>query len=437
MLLSASRSDGPERARAIDRGAGRQAAAATPDRRRARSAGLALAFFATLAVLAAAPSASSHNGANPPKPPPVRGTGIGVVRFDFNLPKTWLTRQYSYVVVGPSEVDRVKRFRGLALIYKAAMSLDTQCASSDKCPTGVTYREAISNGWVLKSSSGREIARGVDRLGDVGHRGFQNRWLKNVSKFLRVHHARGVFIDEASANVDLWTHGVFPAKYPANQDWEDAMARFISYVGPRLKKQGFYVLLSTLKYIAGDPSTEDGTLDVKWWHRIGKDVSGLCREWWQQNPNPPYGPYTNNPGKWTGHWPGWLRLATAAQSMRRDFFGIQWGNSSDLPLLRYGRASFLLVWNGRGGAYLFAARDRVGPTSTDWAVDVGQPRGRRQKVGVGWKRKFSRGIVVLNPSEATSQRFALGGRYQLPGAEPVTAVTVPPVSALILRRLRP
>jgi hypothetical protein len=277
MLLSASRSDDPGRARPIDRGAGQQAAATPHERRRIIAAGPALAFVAALALLAAAPSASSHDGANLPKPPPVRETGIGVVRFDFNLPTTWLTRQYSYIIVGASEVDRVKRFRGLALIYKAAMSLDTQCASSDKCPTGVTYREAIRNGWALKSSSGREIARGVDRLGDVGDRGFQKRWLKNVGRFLKMHRARGVFIDEASANLDLWTHGVFPAKYPTNQDWEDAMARFISYVGPRLKKQGFYVLLSALKYIAGDPSTEDGTLDIKWWHRIGKDVSGLCR----------------------------------------------------------------------------------------------------------------------------------------------------------------
>lgn len=399
-------------------------------------AALALTVVVLFALVAVAPSASPQDNSHLKKGQPSRLTGIGVVRFDFKLPTTPLTRRYSYVIVGPSEAERVSRFSGLALIYKSAMDLDVHCISSGTCATGVTYREAVRNGWVLKSSSGMEIANGRDRLADVGNRAFQKRWLRNVGRFLKMHRSKGVFIDGAAANVDVWSHGVFPARYPTNRDWENAMAQFISYVGPRLKKQGFYVLVSTLKYIHGDPSTEDGTLDIHWWRRIGKYVSGLCREWWQQNPNSPGEVYTQNPSKWTGHWSGWLRLISTAQAMGRDFFGIQWSESTDLRLLRYGRASFLLAWNGRGGAYMFAASDGADPRSIDWSVDVGHPRDRARKVGVGWKRRFSRGIVLLNPSEKRSQRFVLDGTYQTLGAAPVTTFTVPPASAVILRRAR-
>jgi hypothetical protein len=405
--------------------------------KRQNAAALTLMLVVMFALLAVAPSASPLDNSFLKKDQSSRKTGIGVVRFDFNLPPTPLTRRYSYVIVGPSEAERVKRFRGLALIYKSAMDLDVYCTRSDTCPTGVNYREARRNGWVLKSASGTEVANGRDRLADVGNRAFQKRWLRNVSRFLETHGAKGVFIDGAVANVDVWSHGIFPAKYPTNVDWENAMAQFISYVGPRLKKRGLYVLVSTLKYIAGDPSTDDGSLDIQWWRRIGRNVSGLCREWWQQNPNSPGDVYTQSPSKWTGHWSGWLRLVTAAQAMRRDFFGIQWSDSSDLRLLRYGRASFLLAWNGRGGAYMLATSHQAGAGSIDWAVDVGHPRDRRQRVGVGWKRKFSRGIVLLNPTETTFQQFNLGGAYQVIGAAPVTAVTLPPASALILRRVRP
>jgi hypothetical protein len=361
-------------------------------------------------------------------------TGIGLVRFKLNPRQILLSGRYSYYIVGPAEVDRARALPGLPLVYKSAMDVDSECTHTDYCPTGVTYREAARNAWVLTSPSGDELANGRNRLADVGDEAFQKRWLTNVMRFLRAHKAKGVFIDGAAANVDLYSGGVFPSKYPTNQAWKRAMTRFIAYVGPSLKNNGIYVVINTANFVAGHPGTNNGTVDARWWKKIGKYVSGLSREHWQQNPKPPRQVYTQNPSHWMGHWTGWLSLVTTAQAMDRDFFGIQWGLSSNVQLLRYGRASFLLAWNGRRGAYVFAATDGMDPPSRDWAVDVGRPIGRRQRAGVGWKRRFTQGIVILNPSETTTQRFSLGRRYQVLNQPAVSSVTLKPTSALILRR---
>lgn len=365
-----------------------------------------------------------------------RQTGIGVVRYGLNIANTPVTSRYSYVIGGPADTNKMRSFNGTGLVYKSSMDLDTTCQSDDMCPTGVTYAEAAAKGWVLKDGSG-EIACPTypkNRLADVGSRDFQRRWLQNVLHFMHVHRAKGLFIDNVLGNVDLWSGGRYPQKYPNNAAWENAMASFIAYVGPRLKADGIYVVVNALKFISGDPRTEDGTIDAQWWRRIGPNVSGLLSEHWQQSPIETTRMYTVQPGDWTGHWDGWERLVDVAQSMHRDFFGQQWGTSDDVHLLRYGRASFLLAWDGKGGAFVFAAYDAKDPASGDWAAAIGKPVDQRQRVGVGWQRLYSDGMVVLNPSQTVAQTFRFARAYRTPDGAAVRQVQVAPASALILRR---
>jgi hypothetical protein len=364
-------------------------------------------------------------------------TGLGVVRYGLKIAQNPMTSRYGYVIGGAADADRMNTLHGLGLVYKSAMDLDTTCSSGDMCASGVTYAEARAHGWVLSDANGEIscVAYAQNRLADVGSRAFQNAWLRNVQRFLLAHHAHALFIDNVLANVDVWSGGRYPSKYPNNAAWENAMASFVSYVAPRLKQHGIYVVANALKFISGDLRTEDGTLDAGWWRRIGPDVSGLLSEHWQQSPLDTTRMYTNQPGDWTGHWNGWERLVRVAQDMHRDFFGEQWGQSTNTNLLRYGRASFLLEWNGSGGAYIFAAYDGVDPVSRDWATAVGQPRAPRQRVGVGWQREFNAGIVVLNPSQTVSQTFRFSRPYRLPDGSVVTSVELAPASGLILARV--
>ena len=102
--------------------------------------------------------------------------------------------------------------------------------------------------------------------------------------------------------------------------------------------------------------------------------------------------------------------------------------------MRYARASFLADWAGPGRARL-PAHDpgQQDPYFAAWTVDVGRPSGARAKVGVARLRRFSRGVVVVNPSPNTRQRVDLGGRYQLDDGTVVTSVTVGPTDGLVLR----
>ena len=73
------------------------------------------------------------------------------------------------------------------------------------------------------------------------------------------------------------------------------------------------------------------------------------------------------------------------------------------------------------------------PWSAEWAAGIGQPAGGRYQVGAGWRRDFTGGTVLVNPSPSATQTFALGGSYLTPGGSSVTSATLPPVTALLLR----
>jgi Hypothetical glycosyl hydrolase family 15 len=367
--------------------------------------------------------------------PQQRQTGIGVVRYGFRIAHTATTSRYGYVIAGASDYASVRSFNGMGFVYKSAVDIDSTCRAGDMCTGGVSYNEAASNGWILKSASGAEVgcpSYAQNRLADVGSPGYQRAWLRNVTRFMETRHLHGLFMDNLLGNIELWSGGTFPAKYPDNAAWERAMTSFIRYVGPRLKERGIYVLANTFKYAAGDPRTEDGSIDIAWWKTVGPNVSGLMSEYWQQNPIDPTHVYTDKPGDWTGHWLGWERLVNVAQHMNRDFFGLQWGSSSNIELLRYGRASFLLQWNGRGGAYLFGSQDGNDPTASDWVADIGRPAGPARKIGNGWQRLYTRGVVVLNPNATASQVFTFGRSVRLPSGGTTRTVTLAPGSALIL-----
>ena len=61
------------------------------------------------------------------------------------------------------------------------------------------------------------------------------------------------------------------------------------------------------------------------------------------------------------------------------------------------------------------------------------PIGDAEQVGVGWVRRYSTGVVLVNPSADTAQTFALGGRYTDADGETMTTITVPPTTGVILQ----
>jgi hypothetical protein len=54
-------------------------------------------------------------------------------------------------------------------------------------------------------------------------------------------------------------------------------------------------------------------------------------------------------------------------------------------------------------------------------------------VGVGWMRRYTAGIAVVNPHPSASQTFSLGRKYTDEDGASRSTVTLGPASGMVLR----
>jgi hypothetical protein len=122
--------------------------------------------------------------------------------------------------------------------------------------------------------------------------------------------------------------------------------------------------------------------------------------------------------------------------MGKDFYAITTGALTDTGKAAYLRASFLLAWKPGRGTFFYT--DDYVAKSDPWrlvnAPNIGRPIARRRRIGVGVKRTFSNGTVVVNPSPSEPQTFVFQREYLMPDGTRTRSVTLPPTSGLVLRR---
>jgi hypothetical protein len=254
-----------------------------------------------------------------------------------------------------------------------------------------------------------------------------------VLAYLRVHRRlKGVFIDEVVADFKQLADSQ-PAKYPTQASWADAELAFVKAVGPALRARGYYVLVNASGDVSGDPSSAGGSNTATWWRELGPYVSGLACEYWLETADGSATLRSYGTSSWTQYWSNWQRLVRLAQSMGKDFVGLMRGPPDDVQAMAYGKASFLLDWNGGGGAFSYLPANGADPWNVAWTTDIGKPAAAKRQVGNGWLRRYTDGVALVNPDPSDSQTFQLDGRYTTSDGQTVTAVTVPPVSGLILR----
>ena len=268
---------------------------------------------------------------------------------------------------------------------------------STQFSTGVDYTTAFNNGWLLKDAAGNYMTGYGSYLGDVGSAAYQQRWADNVGNFLAQTGANGVYIDDVLSNISTWSDcGCFPAKYPSQAAWQNAMVSWVASIGPALKARGFQVVASAHAFIPGDLRSNDGSLEVAWWRQLAPYLTGLSTEYWSQNPANPSQIRTTG-AQWYQQWDNWQQLVSVAQNAGVDFFGLTYGSASTPGLMRYARGSFLLDWHGRGGAVSFEPKDGSDPWNPAATTDIGLPAGSKVQIAPGvWQRQYSAGIVVVN-----------------------------------------
>ena len=375
-------------------------------------------------------------------PHPVRG--IAVVRLGASASTgAEHLHRYSYVILGRGEYRYARSVQRSSpetkvLAYEFGMDIVDDCVPATWLCPAITYQQAAEHdrrhrddAWILRDPGGNSLVNPHyphAHLANVGSPTYQRAWVRRVIAANAKGGFDGVLVDNVLGLLVGWSGGRYPTAYPSDAAWEKAMTRFVRYVGPALKKHGLYVAISTFKGGANDGST-----DAAFWRKLAPYVSGLMAEYWEQS-SIDLRPFDANPSTWTGHWAGWLRLADAAQRAGADFFPLQYAASDDYRMMTYGKASFLLVWNGSGGGYIFEPRNPADPWNSAWTTTIGKPMSARYRVGVGWRRNFTRGTALVNPNPEVKQTFKLGASYTEPGGGVVRSVSVPPVTGLILRK---
>jgi hypothetical protein len=379
-----------------------------------------LALGTALAAIALVVQSGAEAG-----PGPVPGTGI--LRYGSNWSTGSGYDRYSYVTVTRGDAAKAGALPTKSLVYMSGTSIQTSWS------TGVSYQEALSNGWLLKDASGNYVMNVTygAYVADIGSAAYQQRFVDNVAAFLAANGNEGTFIDDVLRTPVILTGGVYPAKYPSQAAWEEAMVSFIASVGTKLRAKGFYVTVNATGHIPGNLGSNDGTTTVEFWKRLAPYVSGLTYEYWEQLPTDKTQLRPSGTSSWTQHWDAWFNLVHVAQNAGADFFGIIQAPTSSIGHMRYGKASFLLGWDGSGGAFIF--HPEGDPWNLEWTMDIGLPSGARYPVGVGWRREYTGGTVILNSSASVSQTFALGGTYTRADGTSVSSVTLGPKSALVLK----
>jgi len=364
---------------------------------------------------AARPS-SPEARTRPASPAPARGrmlAGTGVVRWGPLYAQASGYERFRYVLVSRHDGPSAARLPGTSVVYMSGTSIQRSWS------TGVSYREAVANGWLLEDAAGAtlENKRFGALIADVGDPAYQRRFVNNVLDYVAESKVDGVFLDDVQGDPTLLTGGVFPAKYPTVDAWEAAMVSFVSTVGKALRDKGRYVLANAAKFVPGDPRSDSGANVADFWARLAPNVDGLMNEYWLQNPNDVSELRVLGPS-WRENWDGWQGLVGVAQRHGVDFFGLSYGSGANRQAMRFLRGSFLLDWDGRGGALLYAPTDSADPFHPTWVKQLGAPARAKARIRDGvFLRRYAKGVVVVNATRGPVTVRVAGVARVVPDAD--------------------
>jgi hypothetical protein len=342
--------------------------------------------------------------------------------------------RYGYAFVGYGDVDAAGALPGTSLVYKGGVDVtDSTNTDPGLNISGVGYKQALANGWLLKDASGNYLtpaAGDFHWFGDVGDPNYQKAWVDNVSTFLLAHHADGVFIDNVLCQFGGLDNGVLPAKYPTDAAWANAQVAFLAAIYPAMHAKGLYVSVNAYCY-----GPDDGSANTAWWTRIAPYVDGELTESFEQNPSNSAQLFFNAPTvSWMGNWLGKLDVIKAAQAAGKDAFALSYAPSTNTAVMTYTKASFLLVWNGTSGGFIFNPTDSADPWNPAWTTAIGAPTGAMTQAGNAFVRDYTGGYVVVNPSQSTVSVPLPAGLKTLSGAAAGSSVSLAATTAAIFTK---
>jgi Hypothetical glycosyl hydrolase family 15 len=362
----------------------------------------------------------------------------GALRICTNCAQTGgnLSR-YGYVILNSWDAPLLPALKaanpGLkALVYKN-LSFTTSYSCSNgvdqaKLSAGVGYCDADSNhpDWFLTDPSGARLNSYYFPqawMMDVGNSAYQSKWLSNVLSDLRAGGWDGVFMDDTNTDMSWHLHGRTIAQYPTSSSWRAATRSMLANVGPALTSAGFLAVPNLSAPWAADYDAQATWRD---WIQF---TSGAAQEY--------YSKWGSASSSWfSGNdWTYRQQFQAITEQAGKVFLGITYAPKNDTRSMTWARANFLLFDDPADhGAlvYEFSDPEAQDPYAPEWTADVGSPTGARFQVGAAWRRNFTGGTVLVNPSSSTVT-VSLEKPYLNADGTSTTSVTLAPTTAAILR----
>jgi hypothetical protein len=345
--------------------------------------------------------------------------------------------QYKYVVLNSWDAPLLPALKaanpGLkALLYKnLSFTMSYSCANGVDKPylsAGVGYCDADQHhpDWFLTDPNGSRLNSYYFQqawMMDVGNPAYQARWLSNVLDDLHGGGWDGVMLDDTNTDMGWHLHGRTIARYPTAAAWRAATRSMLATVGPALQSAGFLAIPNLSAPWASDYDAQATWSD---WLQF---TSGALQEYYSK-----WG--TDSSGWFAGNdWTYRQKFQSLTEQTGKIFIGLTYAPKVDTRSMTWARANFLLFDDpANGGALIFepTGPEAQDPYASSWTADVGSPVGARFQVGSAWRRNFTGGAVVVNPTSSTVT-VDLGASYVDATGAVVQSVTLGATSGAILR----
>jgi len=360
------------------------------------------------------------------------------------------TSKYAYVVLNESQGSYIAAIKKAnpntqVLAYMEAAATQLQSCPSASPPMhlpgdyfGVNYCWALKYhpDWFLTDTSGNHLPAAdfpASITMDVGNPAYADAWATGTATAAHADGFDGIYLDDVNVDPGHGLNGRI-AQY-TDQQYGQATADFTSRVGDLLRANG----MISIANVGMSPWVGWQLADTL---ALGTHLTAVNREHYSRYGDI-CGPFTEmfNTTATNGTPPMDIMLTYEQQLQAQGtaFTGIDYGytsaNAADLATMSYGRAQFLLAWNGKAGsAYFYRACSAVDTASPQWMADLGAPTGPMTTASNGvLVRPYSSGLVILNPSRSQSYTVTVpSGLTTLSGAAAATSILLAPESAQLL-----
>jgi hypothetical protein len=357
---------------------------------------------------------------------------VGTVRLDLAsratiASPTWTAAHNSVVILQAWDTADLYALKAANPAVKVLMYQNASGASSGSSwngiyPSGVSYDQALANGWLLKNTSGSTFTfNGYNWLyaADIGAPGYQDAWASNVLQELQAAPWDGVFMDDVNPTIK-WHYDVTSvAEYPSDAEYGQAMGSFVANVGPKIMAAG-KLAIANLGAWSSYTSVDDSWLQ----HLSGGMDESFVK--WGQTAGTGYA----DPATWATQ----LGEVQYTESLGKMFIGTTGSSSSDTSAAIYGYATTLL--GSMGNSVFYMGDEAADPTDfPEYYYQLGQPTSAQTAGSNGvHKRVFSDGLVLVNPT-MSAVTVSLGGTYTGSGLTRVTTARMAPQTGLVLVRV--